>query len=245
VASRTAVWQALHPDATVELAIAPRTIPYFEDTFVYCGQTYRYAMAGANPKTSQGTTRIPTIIVPLRFVFADGHISTLSKTIVVNVRRSPLFRPAEFTSGMTQYGDAIQRAEFWTHTQSTGYHVLLRRPVVTATAVILGPRMPRPAAPAGATSPGPVSFDHADWRVPNAREPMGPARISDPASHPFFDDFGGRLMGATIGRGAFALAQQYYAGTVTVPSTSTTTSSTTTTTTAPPTTTTSTIATTG
>jgi len=42
--------------------------------------------------------------------------------------------------------------------------------------------MPRPAAPAGATSPGPVSFDHADWRVPNARELMGPARISDPAS---------------------------------------------------------------
>ena len=65
--------------------------------------------------------------------------------------------------------------------------------------------------------------------------------------HPFFDDFGGRLMGATIGRGAFALAQQYYAGTVTVTSTPTTTSSTTTTTTAPPTTTTSTstIATTG
>ena len=65
--------------------------------------------------------------------------------------------------------------------------------------------------------------------------------------HPFFDDFGGRLMGATIGRGAFTLAQQYYAGTVTVTSvtsTSTTTSSTTTTTTAPPTTTTSTIATT-
>ena len=63
--------------------------------------------------------------------------------------------------------------------------------------------------------------------------------------HPFFDDFGGRLMGATIGRGAFALAQQYYAGTVTVTSTSTTTSSTTTTTTASPTTTSSTIATTG
>ena len=63
--------------------------------------------------------------------------------------------------------------------------------------------------------------------------------------HPFFDDFGGRLMGATIGRGAFTLAQQYYAGTVTVTSTSTTTSSTTTTTTASPTTTTSTIATTG
>src|SRR5207247_3326563 len=46
--------------------------------------------------------------------------------------------------------------------------------------------------------------------------------------HPFFDDFGGRLMGATIGRRAFALAQQYYAGTVTVTSTPTTTSSTTT-----------------
>ena len=45
--------------------------------------------------------------------------------------------------------------------------------------------------------------------------------------HPFFDDFGGRLMGAKIGQDAFALAQQYYAGMVTVTSTSTTTSTTT------------------
>src|SRR5207247_10205055 len=51
-------------------------------------------------------------------------------------RRSPLFRPAPFTSGVTQYADAIQRAEFWTYTQGTNYHVLLRRPTVTATAVV-------------------------------------------------------------------------------------------------------------
>src|SRR2546428_12400081 len=29
-----------------------------------------------------------------------------------------------------------QRAEFWTYTQGTNYHVLLRRPTVTATAVV-------------------------------------------------------------------------------------------------------------
>ncbi len=48
--------------------------------------------------------------------------------------------------------------------------------------------------------------------------------------HPFFDDFGGRMMGSQIGKGAFALAQQYYAGTVTTTSTSTTTTGPTTTT---------------
>ena len=107
-ASSGAVARALHPDVSV-LATAPRTIPYFEDTFVYAGQTYRYAMAGRNPKTTQGTMRIRTVIVPLRFVFADGRVFDPSSTIA-NLRRSPLFRPAPFTSGVTQYGDAIHPA---------------------------------------------------------------------------------------------------------------------------------------
>src|SRR5262249_48030247 len=137
-AARAAVQRALHPDASVASATALRTIPHFEDTFVYGNQTYRYTMVGADPKTTKKTTRIPTIIVPLRLVFADGHIFDRSR-MIGSVRRSPLFHPAEFIDGRTQYGDAIQRAEFWTYTQSTGYHVLLRRPRVTATAVITVP----------------------------------------------------------------------------------------------------------
>src|SRR5947208_15472536 len=92
-------------------------------------------MVGQNPKVSAGRTVVRDVIVPLRFVFADGQVFDASSTIRP-LRRSPLFRPAPFTSGVTQYADAIQRAEFWTYTQGTNYHVLLRRPTVTATAVV-------------------------------------------------------------------------------------------------------------
>ena len=112
-----------------------RTVPFFEDTFVSGGQTYLYRMVGQNPKVSAGRTMVRDVIVPLRFVFADGQVFDASSTIRP-LRRSPLFRPAPFTSGVTQYADAIQRAEFWTYTQGTNYHVLLRRPTVTATAVV-------------------------------------------------------------------------------------------------------------
>src|SRR2546426_4934625 len=92
---------------------------------------------------------------------------------------------------------------------------------------------------------GPSETVVLQWATyPDAADEAGLSRLYG-GIHPFFDDFGGRLMGSTIGQGAFALAQHYYAGTVTITSTSTTTSSTTTTTTASPTTTTSTIATTG
>lgn len=49
-----------------------QTIPFFEDTFASGGQTFTYRMVGTNPKRSRRTTRIGTVIVPLRFVFPDG-----------------------------------------------------------------------------------------------------------------------------------------------------------------------------
>jgi len=67
------------------------------------------------------------VIVPLRFVFADGQVFDASSTIRP-LRRSPLFSACSFTSGVTQYADAIQRAEFWTYTQGTNYHVLSAAP---------------------------------------------------------------------------------------------------------------------
>src|SRR2546428_6980598 len=83
-----------------------RTVPYFEDTFVSGGKTYLYRMVGQNPKVSAGRTMVRDVIVPLRFVFADGQVFDASSTIRP-LRRSPLFRPAPFTSGVTQYADAI------------------------------------------------------------------------------------------------------------------------------------------
>jgi hypothetical protein len=109
-----------------------RTIPYFGDSFSFRGVTYPYTMVGTNPRTSQATTTVPTVVVPLRLVFADGNVSDLGST-VSNVIASPIFQSARFTSGTTQYGDAIRRAMFWKYLAKTDYDVLLGQPVVLPT----------------------------------------------------------------------------------------------------------------
>jgi hypothetical protein len=109
-----------------------RTIPYFGDSFSFRGTTYPYTMVGTNPRTSQATTTVPTVIVPLRLVFADGNVSDLGST-VSNVLASPIFQSGRFTSGTTQYGDAIRRAMFWKYVSKTDYHVLLGQPTVLPT----------------------------------------------------------------------------------------------------------------
>jgi hypothetical protein len=137
------VWSTLSAPALGEAgstASAPRvrTVPTFEDTFTYAGQTYSYVMVGTDPRLSSRRTVVPAVIVPLRFAFADGGKFDPGKTIA-QLRRSPIFRHSTFSSGTTQYGDAIQRAEFWTYTQTTPYHVLLRHPAVTAKVLVRVP----------------------------------------------------------------------------------------------------------
>jgi hypothetical protein len=134
------VWSSLPAPAAADRAErAPvarvRTVPTFEDTFTFGGQTFTYDMVGTNPRLTSGRTVVPTVIVPLRYVFADREKFDPKQT-TRQLRRSPLFRPSTFASGTTQYGDAIQRAEFWSDTQATGYHVLLGRPAVTPTIVV-------------------------------------------------------------------------------------------------------------
>jgi hypothetical protein len=116
-----------------------RTIPYFSDSFSFDGVTYPYMMVGTNPATSQATTTVPTVIVPLRLVFADGNVSNPGTT-PNDVAASPIFQTASFTSGTTQYGDAIRRAMFWNYLGNTNYHVLLGQPRVLPTQTIQVPK---------------------------------------------------------------------------------------------------------
>jgi len=54
---------------------------------------------------------------------------------------SPIFQNAQFASGVSQYGDAIQRAEFWTTGGSNpGYHALLGQPTIMPTQTISVPK---------------------------------------------------------------------------------------------------------
>lgn len=115
-----------------------RTIPYFSDSFTYNSATYPYTMVGTDPFTSTATTTVPVVIVPLRFDFADGSVFDPG-TAIDNVLDSPLFQTASFTSGNTQYGDAIRRAMFWQSVAGTGYHVLLGKPSVLPTQTLKVP----------------------------------------------------------------------------------------------------------
>src|SRR5262249_42042403 len=104
------------------------------------------------------TTTIPTILVPIRFVFppeaaADfGGVNVFDastdlvdgRTPIDGILRSPIFTPYPFTVGgvnvgTTQFADAYARANSWSLLGPThDYHVLLA-PTVAPTQTIVVP----------------------------------------------------------------------------------------------------------
>src|SRR5258706_8464483 len=125
------------------------TIPHWSDTFTYHGLEYKYTMVGTDPKRGSATTVVPTVLIPLRFVFADGNVFDAGtdlvdgQTSIQGIVNSPIFQNYDFVSGgtpvgNTQYGDAFQRANFWdsVSTRSPNYHVLLGQPTVLPTQTI-------------------------------------------------------------------------------------------------------------
>jgi probable HAF family extracellular repeat protein len=126
-----------------------RTLPFWSDTFIYHSLQYTYTMVGANPRNGPSTTIIPTTLVPLRFAFADGSVYDATSDIVSGqtpvqgVINSPIFQNHQYIIGgtdvgNTQYGDAFQRANFWSDVSkgSRDYHVLLGTPAVTPVVTI-------------------------------------------------------------------------------------------------------------
>lgn len=110
------------------------SVPHFNSTFAYRSTTFPYSVVGRNPKNGQ-TTTIPTQIIPISLFF-EGYVDENGKPIVLDVAsslatiiNSPNFRTAQYPSGYTQFGDAVQRAEFF-HTMAPDWHTLLENPKV-------------------------------------------------------------------------------------------------------------------
>ena len=101
------------------------TVPHWTSSFSYGGVTYPYTMVGTNPSTNSSTT-VDVAIIPFEFVFANG-LSLDATPKVTNVLNSPNFVASNYTSGTTQFGDAVQRAEFWrsVSTSSVNWHTLV------------------------------------------------------------------------------------------------------------------------
>jgi hypothetical protein len=127
-----------------------KTIPFFDSSFRYGGVTYPYTMVGSNPFRTPATTTVPSEVVPLRIAFADGTVFDATPYVHAAVT-SPIWRPAQFLTGHTQYGDAIQRGEFWAAVHGTGYHVLLGRAQVLPTVTINVPANQGTVEKAGTT----------------------------------------------------------------------------------------------
>ena len=111
------------------------TIPFWSSVFNYSGNIYPYQMVGTDPSAGSKTTKVPTEIIPLNLTFSNG-VTLDGTTKVKSTLESPLFTKATYTSGTTQYGDAIQRAEFWKYVSKSSnknYHVLLAQPKVYST----------------------------------------------------------------------------------------------------------------
>jgi uncharacterized membrane protein len=119
------------------------TLAHWSDSFTYNGLVYNYTMVGTDPKKGSATTVIPTVLIPIRFVFADGNVFDATTDIVngqtpiQGIINSPIFQNYNFNNkgvrvGNTQWGDAFQRANFWNSvsTNAPNYHVLLGQPTV-------------------------------------------------------------------------------------------------------------------
>jgi len=139
-------------DKGVGQANTQNSIPSWADSFDYQGLQFRYHMVGTDPNKGSKTTVIPTVLVPLRFVFPNGQVFDAStdvvngQTPVHGILNSPIFQPYDFVVGgthvgVTQYGDAFQRANFWdlVSTRARNYHVLLGNPTVLPSQTITVP----------------------------------------------------------------------------------------------------------
>jgi len=111
--------------------------------------TVSYVMVGTNPNTTNTSTTIPVVLVPIKMVYGarngnmtfdpNAHTVSNGKTVTQNTLASPLFNAGIDVNqggtdlGNTQYIDAFQRGNFWSAVSTnTGYHVLLGTPTVAA-----------------------------------------------------------------------------------------------------------------
>lgn len=128
-------------------AVLDPGLTFYQSTYTSLGtRRLPFNIVGSDPSLGANTTVIPTVIVPLKFVFSSPGAPVLDGTNVVsNIENSPIFQNAQYSAGpvdlgFTQYGDALQRAEFWNLPGfSPDYHVLLGLPAVAPTITITVP----------------------------------------------------------------------------------------------------------
>lgn len=108
------------------------SVPTFTMSLNSQGQNYPVTMVGGAPEKGD-TTEIPTQMFAVSLFF-DGFVDEHGNNIVLDagpimarVMNSPNFRNASYRTGVTQFADAVQRAEFFS-VMGDDWHTLLRKP---------------------------------------------------------------------------------------------------------------------
>lgn len=114
------------------------SIPHWSGKFSYAGKVYPYTMVGTNPVSNPVSTTIPTVLIPLRFVFDDYLVN--GKPVVLDpaskitlLKNSPIWAQHDWGFGPAQYMDALQRDAF---AKTDAYHVILGQPRILPTQVV-------------------------------------------------------------------------------------------------------------
>jgi len=120
------------------------SVPYFNNSFNHQGEAYPFTTVGRNPKRGE-TTLVGTQIIPISMFFEgyadqDGKPITLEVApILTKFQNSPDFRRSTYGTGVTQFADAVQRAQFF-HVMDPEWHTLLDRPRILTPLTIDVPR---------------------------------------------------------------------------------------------------------
>jgi chitinase len=115
-------------------AYAQATLPTFTHTYTARGEDYSYTVVGGDPAKG-GTTTLPTVLVPITLTIEAPMDEAGAKAVldagpdVDHVLRSPIFSSYRFSSGKTQYADALMRADF-SKDSARDWHTLLQKPKV-------------------------------------------------------------------------------------------------------------------
>jgi hypothetical protein len=120
------------------------SVPHFTGSFAVGARTFPFNIVGSSPQ-SGGTTRIPTQLKPIALLFEGyeddkGEPIVLSpEPILASVANSPNFRTAQYQTGLTQFADAVQRAQF-SSTMAQEWHTLLDAPQLLKPLIIVVPK---------------------------------------------------------------------------------------------------------
>jgi hypothetical protein len=138
-----ALTDALRSAVTPGVPSSLRTIPFFAGQFWLGATPYPYFMVGADPQRG-GETRINADAIPISFFFeewldANGkNISISVGPVLRKTLNSPDFVKSAYGNGFGQFGDAVQRAEFFGVMKDT-WHTTLNRPRLLTPVTLIVP----------------------------------------------------------------------------------------------------------